>query len=139
MNTKQLKTAGLKTTLPRVKIIEVLEQSESGHLSAEDIYRVLREKGEQIGLATIYRVLTQLETAGILRRQRFGDAQAKFEIETGEHHDHIICVKCGKVVEFHAKLIEDEQRKVALDNGFKIKGHEMVLYGICDAVLCQAR
>lgn len=139
MNNKQLKNAGLKTTLPRVKILETIEQSVNGHMSAEDIYRVLRENGEQIGLATIYRVLTQLETAGIIRRQRFGDAQAKFEIETGEHHDHIICVKCGKVVEFHAQLIEDEQRKVALENGFKIKGHEMVLYGICDAVLCQAR
>lgn len=139
MNNRQLKRAGLKTTLSRVKIIETLEQSESGHMSAEDIYRVLRDNDQEIGLATIYRVLTQLETAGILRRQRFGDAQAKFEIETGEHHDHMICIKCGKVVEFHAKLIEDEQRKVALENGFKIKGHEMVLYGICDAVLCKAR
>jgi Fur family ferric uptake transcriptional regulator len=139
MNNKQLKNAGLKTTLPRVRILETIEQSENGHLSAEDIYRLLRENGEQIGLATVYRVLTQLETAGILRRQRFGDAQARFEIETGEHHDHIVCVKCGKVVEFHAKRIEDEQRKVALENGFKIKGHEMVLYGICDATLCRAR
>lgn len=139
MDNRQLKRAGLKSTLPRVRILEALEQSECGHMNAEELYRVLRKNNEEIGLATIYRVLTQLETAGILRRQRFGDAQAKFELETGEHHDHMICIKCGKVVEFHASVIEDEQRKVALENGFTIKGHEMVLYGICDAILCRAR
>jgi len=139
MDYRKLKNAGLKTTLPRVKILEVLEQSEHGHMSAEELYRVLRNNDEEIGLATVYRVLTQLETAGIVRRQRFGEAQAKFEIETGEHHDHMICIKCGKVVEFHDQKIEDEQRKVALENNFIIKGHEMVLYGICDAILCRAR
>ena len=136
MKNNQLKKAGLKSTLPRLKILEVLELSESGHFSAEDIYRILSEQNEDIGLATIYRVLTQFESAGLIRRQHFGDGQAKFEIESGKHHDHLVCVKCGKVVEFHDQKIEDTQHKVAQENGFNITDHQMVLYGICNNPDC---
>jgi len=137
LNNNPLKKAGLKTTLPRLKIIEALESSDHGHMSAEEIYRSLRGDGSDIGLATIYRVLTQLENAQIIRRQHFGNGQAKFEIETGDHHDHLICVRCGKVVEFHDQKIEASQNQVANEFGFTIKDHQMVLYGICDDEKCK--
>lgn len=137
MNNNPLKKAGLKTTLPRLKIIETLGDSDHGHMSAEEIYRSLRGGGSDIGLATIYRVLTQLENAGIIRRQHFGNGQAKFEIETGDHHDHLVCVKCGKVVEFHDQKIEATQNQVAEELGFTIKDHQMVLYVTCNNEKCK--
>jgi len=130
LNNNPLKKAGLKTTLPRLKIIEALESSDHGHMSAEEIYRSLRGDGSDIGLATIYRVLTQLENAQIIRRQHFGNGQAKFEIETGDHHD-----QGGG--EFHDQKIEASQNQVANEFGFTIKDHQMVLYGICDDEKCK--
>jgi len=110
---QDLKRAGLKITLPRMKILEILESSDKKHLSAEDIYRVLLDTGEEIGLATIYRVLTQFEGAGLVIRHHFETGQALFELERGKHHDHLICVKCGKIVEFVDESIEAKQKEIA--------------------------
>ncbi len=136
MKNDQLRQVGLKITLPRIKILEILELSEANHLSAEDIYQTLHERDEDVGLATIYRVLTQFESAGLVRRHHFDDGQAKFELETGQHHDHLICVNCGKVIEFTDQVIEDSQNAIARENGFKITDHKMVLYGICNKKSC---
>ena len=106
---RELKRAGLKATLPRLKILEILESSDRHHLSAEDVYRELLEAGDDVGLATIYRVLTQFESAGLVVRHHFESGHAVFELERGEHHDHIVCVQCGKVEEFYDQTIEDRQ------------------------------
>ncbi len=134
---QDLKRAGLKVTLPRMKILEILESSDKRHLSAEDIYRVLLDTGEEIGLATIYRVLTQFEGAGLVIRHHFETGQAVFELERGKHHDHLICVKCGKIVEFVDEFIEAKQKEIAEKNGFRISDHSLIIYGICDNESCQ--
>lgn len=134
---QDLRKAGLKVTLPRIKILELLENADNHHMSAEDVYRALAEQGEDVGLATVYRVLTQFEQAGIVERHSFENNLSVFEIVQEEHHDHLVCDVCGKIVEFKNRLIEDEQRRVAEQNGFKLAGHSLVLYGVCDSGECQ--
>ena len=139
MENLDLKRAGLKVTLPRMKILEILESSDKRHLSAEDIYKVLLDADEEIGLATIYRVLTQFEGAGLVIRHHFETGQAVFELERGKHHDHLICVKCGKIVEFVDESIETKQKEIAAKNGFRISDHSLIIYGICDNEGCQQK
>jgi len=127
----QIKQAGLKVTLPRVKVLGVLENSRKRHLSAEDVYKALLEKGEEIGLATVYRVLTQFEAAGLVCRHHFEGGQSVFELNRGGHHDHLVCVKCGKVVEFFEEAIEERQRAIAERHGFTLEDHSLVIYGFC--------
>ena len=129
MESQDLKKAGLKVTLPRMKILELLETSEEHHLTAEDIYRMLLESGEEIGLATVYRVLTQFEAAGLVRRHHFEGGHAVFELNRGEHHDHMVCSRTGKVVEFYDEIIEQRQREIAKQHGFEITDHSLILYG----------
>ncbi|PNP98277.1 ferric iron uptake transcriptional regulator [Moraxella sp. RCAD0137] len=134
---KDLRKAGLKVTLPRIKILELLESAENHHMSAEDVYRALADQGEDVGLATVYRVLTQFEQAGIVERHNFENNLSVFEIVQDEHHDHLVCDVCGKIVEFHNALIEEEQFKVAEAHNFKLSGHSLVLYGVCESPDCQ--
>ncbi len=129
-----LKKAGLKTTLPRLKILEILEASSHPHLTAEDVYQKLREAGEEVGLATVYRVLTQFAEAGLVLRHNFEGGRAVFELNEGRHHDHMVCVECGKVFEFYDKEIEERQRKVAEKAGFAIDDHALYLYGVCEGM-----
>ena len=136
METADLKKAGLKVTLPRMKILELLEASAHMHQSAEDIYKALLDAGEEIGLATVYRVLTQFEGAGLVNRHHFEGGQAVFELNQGGHHDHLVCLKCGKVVEFFDDTIEERQKQIAKDNGFTITDHSMILYGKCGDSAC---
>jgi Fur family ferric uptake transcriptional regulator len=131
MEDQQIRQAGLKVTLPRVKILNVLENSDRRHLSAEDVFKVLLAADENIGLATIYRVLTQFEGAGLVSRHHFEGGQAVFELDRGEHHDHLVCVKCGRVVEVLDELIEERQRDIAKREGFRIEDHSLTLYGVC--------
>ena len=135
METSDLKKAGLKVTLPRMKILELLESMKLRHQSAEDIYKALLDQGEEIGLATVYRVLTQFEGAGLVTRHHFEGGQAVFELNEGEHHDHLVCVSCGKVVEFVDDVIEQHQNQIAKDNGFIITEHSLIIYGRCGS--CQ--
>jgi Fur family ferric uptake transcriptional regulator len=133
----QIKKAGLKVTLPRVKILQLLEESDKRHVSAEDVYKMLIEKEEEIGLATVYRVLTQFESAGLVCRHHFEGGQSVFELNEGGHHDHIVCVKCGKVVEFIDEVIEQRQRDIADRHGFTIEDHALVIYGRCADPACR--
>ena len=137
MENQDLKRAGLKVTLPRMKILEILESSNQKHMSAEDIYKVLLDTGEEIGLATIYRVLTQFESAGLVIRHHFETGQAVFELESGKHHDHLICVRCGKIIEFVDESIETKQKEIAEKNGFRISDHSLIIYGVCDNASCR--
>ena len=136
MEGKDLRKAGLKVTLPRLKILEILEVSNTRHLSAEDIYRTLLESNEDIGLATVYRVLTQFEAAGLVTRHHFEDGMAVFEVNRGMHHDHIVCMDCGLVEEFVDAEIESRQSAIASRLGFSIAEHSLVLYGRCQRVDC---
>ncbi|MGM0562707.1 MAG: ferric iron uptake transcriptional regulator [Pseudomonadota bacterium] len=131
MESSDLKKAGLKVTLPRMKILEMLESSSEHHMSAENLYRSLIDAGEEIGLATVYRVLTQFEAAGLVERHHFEGGQAVFELDRGEHHDHLVCVSCGKVIEFFDDTIEQRQENIARENDFKLQDHSMILYGQC--------
>ncbi|WP_047541494.1 ferric iron uptake transcriptional regulator [Methylotenera versatilis] len=131
-----LKNAGLKATLPRLKILELFENSKERHLSAEDVYKILITTGEDVGLATVYRVLTQFEEAGLLSRHHFESGKAVFEINEGTHHDHIVCVKCGRVEEFYDEEIEKRQQKAAESRGFKMQEHSLMIYGICTDQPC---
>lgn len=131
MEGKDLRKAGLKVTLPRLKILEILENSKTRHLSAEDIYRTLLDSNEDIGLATVYRVLTQFEAAGLVTRHHFEDGMAVFELNHGTHHDHIVCLDCGRVEEFMDSGIEERQNAVAQRLGFSIQDHSLILYGHC--------
>ncbi len=126
-----LKDMGLKATGPRLRILELFEKSEVRHLSAEDVYRQLITEGDDVGLATVYRVLTQFEQAGILERHYFEGGKAVFELRPEGHHDHLVCVQCGKVEEFFDPEIERRQNKVAKDRGFTIQTHSLYLYGLC--------
>jgi Fur family ferric uptake transcriptional regulator len=127
---QELRKAGLKITLPRVKILQILESSGDGpqHMSAEDVYRALLAAGEDVGLATVYRVLTQFETAGLVTRHNFETVHSVFELATGEHHDHMVCVSSGEVVEFTDAVIEQRQREIAKEHGFELMDHSLVLY-----------
>ena len=125
---QELRKAGLKVTLPRVKILQMLEDCEQRHLSAEDVYKQLMEAGEDVGLATVYRVLTQFEAAGLVVRHNFDGGHSVFELERGDHHDHMVCVETGQVVEFHNEEIERLQEQIAAEHGFELTGHSLVLY-----------
>ena len=126
---KELRRAGLKITLPRLKILEILENDKLRHMSAEDIYKQLLESKEDIGLATVYRVLTQFETAGLVTRHNFEGGHSVFELDDGEHHDHMVCVESGEVVEFVSEEIERLQEAVARKLGYKLVDHRLELYG----------
>jgi len=126
---KDIKRAGLKITQPRVKILELLENSTDRHLSAEDIYKILLANEDDIGLATVYRVLTQFEAAGLVTRHHFESGQAVFELASEEHHDHMVCIRTGRVVEFYDEMIEQRQKDIAREHGFEITGHSLILYG----------
>src|ERR1700721_2087452 len=139
MEGKDLRKAGLKVTLPRLKILEILERSSTRHLSAEDIYRSLLESNEDIGLATVYRVLTQFEAASLVTRHHFEDGMAVFELNHGTHHDHIVCLDCGRVEEFMDSGIEDRQSSVAKKLGFEIRDHSLIIYGHCVRQTCAHR
>jgi Fur family ferric uptake transcriptional regulator len=136
MDNQDIRKAGLKVTLPRVKILELLETCDQRHVSAEDVYKMLLDKGEEIGLATVYRVLTQFETAGLVMRHNFEGGHAVFELERGDHHDHMVCVVCGKVVEFNDPIIEKRQREIAKKFGFEMVDHSLIIYGHCDNPKC---
>ena len=127
---QELRNAGLKVTLPRVKILQLLEQAEEAneHLSAEDLYRALMESGEDVGLATVYRVLTQFESAGLVVRHNFEAGHSVFELAKGEHHDHMVCMETGDVIEFCDEVIEKRQRELVSERGFELLDHSLVLY-----------
>ena len=131
MDNSDLKKAGLKITLPRMKILQILENTKEHHLTAEDVYKILLDSGEDIGLATVYRVLTQFEEAGLVNRHHFEEGRSVFELDLGAHHDHLVCVKCGRVQEFVDTIIEERQKQVAKEAGFEITDHSLNIYGIC--------
>ncbi|MFK7892471.1 MAG: ferric iron uptake transcriptional regulator [Granulosicoccus sp.] len=126
---QDLRKAGLKVTLPRLSILEILERAEQHHLSAEDVYKALLKQGSDVGLATVYRVLTQFEAAGLVTRHHFDGGQAIFELDTGDNHDHIVCVKSGKVSEFKDELIEQRLEEIARKLGYTLTDHKIILYG----------
>ena len=134
-----LKTIGLKATLPRLRILEIFEKSTVRHLSAEDVYKTLLKEGTDTGLATVYRVLTQFEQAGLLMRHHFESGKAVFELKQGGHHDHIVCVECGHVEEFYDSEIEKRQIEVAEARGFRIQDHSLHLYAECTRPDCPHR
>lgn len=125
---QELRKAGLKVTLPRVKILQMLESSENHHMSAEDVYKALMEAGDDVGLATVYRVLTQFESAGLVERHNFDGGHSVFEIARGEHHDHMVCMDSGEVIEFHNEEIERLQQQIAEQHGYELMDHNLVLY-----------
>ena len=131
MNTEnqELRRAGLKVTLPRVKILQILENSDNKHMSAEDVYKALIDGDQDVGLATVYRVLTQFETAGLVTRHYFEGGHSVFELESGEHHDHLVCMETGKVIEFQNDTIEALQEQIAEELGYDLVDHNLVLYG----------
>jgi len=140
MNSAQsLKDSGLKATLPRRKVLELFEQSKVRHLSAEDVYKSLMAEGIDIGLATVYRVLTQFEQAGLLSRQHFEAGKAVFELNQGGHHDHLVCLQCGRVEEFYDAEIEQRQSEVARKRGLELRGHSLALYADCTKQDCPNR
>jgi Fur family ferric uptake transcriptional regulator len=139
LESSEIKKAGLKVTLPRMKILEILEKCASGHMSAEEIYKSFLDSGEEIGLATVYRVLTQFEAAGLVIRHHFESGQAVFEVDRGEHHDHLVCIRCGKVIEFMDDVIEQRQKDVAKKHGFNLTDHKMTLYGECADAKCAGK
>ncbi len=128
---QELRKAGLKVTLPRVKILQILEQGDAHHVSAEDVYKFLLDAGEDVGLATVYRVLTQFESAGLVVRHHFEGGHSVFELANSCHHDHIVCVKCGRIEEFVDTIIEERQNHHAEKLGYQITDHSLYLYGIC--------
>jgi Fur family transcriptional regulator, ferric uptake regulator len=136
MESSDLRNAGLKVTLPRLKILEMLESNPARHLSAEEIYRKLMDLDQDIGLATVYRVLTQFETAGLVRRHHFEGGHAVFELERGHHHDHMVCLKCGHVDEFTDEVIEKRQREKARELGYRLSEHSLIMYGECQREAC---
>lgn len=131
MDRQELKEVGLKVTNPRMKVLAVLEQTRYRHMSAEDVHKALLEQKEEIGLATVYRVLTQFQEAGIVKRHNFEGGYSVFELNQGGHHDHLVCIKCGKIVEFYDELIEARQQAIAQQAKFQITDHSLNIYGIC--------
>ncbi|MES9826556.1 MAG: ferric iron uptake transcriptional regulator [Candidatus Thiodiazotropha endolucinida] len=136
MDNQDIRKAGLKVTLPRVKILELLENCDQRHVSAEDVYKLLLDNGEEIGLATVYRVLTQFESAGLVTRHNFEGGHAVFELERGGHHDHMVCMVCGKVEEFIDPTIEKRQHEIAKKHGFEMVDHSLIIYGHCGNPKC---
>ncbi|MGB8435570.1 MAG: ferric iron uptake transcriptional regulator [Burkholderiales bacterium] len=138
-NAADLKNIGLKATLPRLRILELFEHSEVRHLTAEDVYRMLSSDGQEIGLATVYRVLTQFEQAGLLQRHHFESGKAVFELNDSSHHDHLVCLDCGRVEEFYDSEIEKRQLRVAKERGFSIREHSLYIYATCTRQDCPHR
>ena len=136
---EHLKNAGLKSTLPRLKILGLFESGQERHMSAEDVYKHLSATGDDVGLATVYRVLTQFEQAGLLVRHNFEGGKAVFELNQGKHHDHIVCLQCGHVEEFYDSAIESRQKKVAADLGFEVHDHSLHIYADCTKQKCPHR
>ena len=136
---EELKSSGLKATLPRIKILEVFQQSAERHLTAEDVYKTLLNEGSDIALATVYRVLMQFEQAGILARSHFESGKSVFELNEGTHHDHLLCLTCGRVEEFFDPEIEARQREVAASRGFTLQEHALSLYAVCTRENCEHR
>ena len=134
-DSQQLKNVGLKITMPRLKVLHILERSRNHHLSAEGVYKALLELGDDVGLATVYRVLTQFEAAGLVSRHNFEGGHSVFELSQGEHHDHLVCVKCGLVEEFVDNVIEQRQKSIAERAHFKMTDHALNIYGICPQCL----
>ncbi|WP_418318225.1 ferric iron uptake transcriptional regulator [Piscinibacter sakaiensis] len=135
----ELKSSGLKATLPRIKILEVFQRSAVRHLTAEDVYKMLLTEGADVGLATVYRVLMQFEQAGILTRNHFETGKAVFELNEGKHHDHLVCMDCGRVEEFFDPEIEKRQKAIALSRGFELQDHALALYAACTKKDCEYR
>ncbi len=136
---EELKRAGLKVTLPRIKILDILQKPDNQHISAEEVYKILLEQHEEIGLATVYRVLNQFDDAGIVSRHHFEGGKSVFELSHKTHHDHLVCLKCGKVVEFEDDVIEKRQLVIAKKNKIKLTNHSLYLYGECeDEEACEA-
>ncbi len=133
LESSDLKKVGLKVTLPRVKILSILEKAAQRHISAEEVYKKLLESGDDVGLATVYRVLTQFEAAGLVIRHHFESGHAVFELDGGAHHDHLVCVKCGLIEEFVDEVIEARQEAIAKQFNFKITEHCLYLYGVCQS------
>ena len=138
-NVEELKSSGLKATLPRIKILELFQQSAQRHLTAEDVYKLLLNDGSDIGLATVYRVLMQFEQAGILARNHFEAGKAVFELNEGKHHDHLVCVSCGRVEEFFDAEIEKRQQEIAAERGYKLHDHALSLYVVCNREGCSGK
>ncbi|NYE63244.1 Fur family ferric uptake transcriptional regulator [Duganella sp. 1224] len=138
-NPTDLKASGLKATLPRIKILDIFQNSEVRHLTAEDVYKILLADNMDVGLATVYRVLTQFEQAGLLNRNHFETGKAIFELNAGSHHDHLVCVDCGRVEEFFDEAIEERQNAIAAERGFKIAEHALAIYGNCTKTACPYR
>lgn len=134
-----LKSIGLKATLPRLRILDLFEQSHKRHMTAEEVYRLLSDEGQDIGLATVYRVLTQFEQAGLLMRHHFDSDKAVFELNQGDHHDHLVCLQCGKVEEFYDSEIEKRQTRIAKERGFAIHDHSLQIYADCIKENCPNR
>ena len=135
----ELKNSGLKATLPRIKVLEVFQKSTQRHMSAEDVYKHLLAEGSDVGLATVYRVLMQFEQAGILSRNHFEAGKAVFELNEGKHHDHLVCLDCGRVEEFFDPEIEKRQRAIAAQRGFELQEHSLALYAACSKKHCPHR
>lgn len=135
----ELKNMGLKATLPRLQVLEIFQGRRRRHMSAEDVYRELLAESRDIGLATVYRVLTQFEQAGILKRSNFESGKAVYELDEGEHHDHLVCLQCGRVEEFFDPEIERRQQRIARDRGFALQDHALALYANCTKVDCPHR
>ena len=131
-----LKNTGLKVTAPRLKVLDIFHKASTRHLTAEDVYRALLAESVEIGLATVYRVLTQFEQAGILARSHFESGKAVFELNEGQHHDHLVCLDCGQVEEFFDAKIEERQKKIAEEHGFLLQDHALSLYGSCAREAC---
>lgn len=129
---EELKRAGLKITLPRIKILTILQEPQNQHISAEDVYKILLDQNEEIGLATVYRVLNQFDDAGIVTRHHFEGGKSVFELSQKKHHDHLVCLKCGKVVEFEDTVIEQRQEDIAKSHAIKLTNHSLYLYGECE-------
>ncbi len=138
-NPSDLKASGLKATLPRLKILEIFQSSPVRHLTAEDVYKILLADNMDVGLATVYRVLTQFEQAGLLNRNHFETGKAIFELNEGSHHDHLVCLDCGRVEEFFDEEIEQRQHRIAEQRGFKIAEHALAIYGSCVKTACPHR
>ena len=136
---EELKNSGLKATLPRLKVLEVFQKSSQRHMSAEDVYKHLLAEGADVGLATVYRVLMQFEQAGILSRNHFETGKAVFELNEGKHHDHLVCLDCGRVEEFFDPEIEKRQRAIAAQRGFELQEHSLALYAACSKKNCPHR
>jgi Fur family ferric uptake transcriptional regulator len=136
---EEIKSSGLKATLPRIKILEVFQNSSRRHLSAEDVFKALLGEGADIGLATVYRVLMQFEQAGLLTRSNFESGKSVFELNEGQHHDHLVCLSCGRVEEFLDPEIEQRQRTIAVERGFELADHSLALYARCTKTDCEHR